>query len=99
MFGSRQQLLRLTWDEINEQLDKGARVVWMQRTIPSGDKELFDAVLDTEIQTDVSPVDVIRGFLGSVSPSKLEKGMLEDDCIQLTPGEAALKVLGGMVKE
>jgi hypothetical protein len=98
MYPVRQTLHEgITRDELQELLDDGARVIWVDRVMHG--KSLYDVILEVDgAAGDVSPDQWVMDFLLSVNPVELEKKMLENPDLEFGPGRAAVAALMDVVR-
>lgn len=92
---ARQQLHReITPDDLNERLEAGARIVWIDRN--HGDR--FDVVLETYVESEHVPELIVLDFLAHVPVGTLEERMLDGADLGTSVGQSAINALAAMVK-
>lgn len=94
MHVARQQFIQnLTYDQLNELLGRGARVVWIEHKSGVG---AVAVVLETYVEAEQQPEMIVLDFLATVPPEELERRILEGEPPEKV-GEGALRVLREMV--
>lgn len=93
MFAARQTLHSgITSTEVQEILDKGARVVFAHRA----HENLWDVIVEIT-EEDWHPEAMVHDFLAHVDPELLEKKMLENPDMNTGIGKSAIQALRDMV--
>jgi hypothetical protein len=96
MYAARQELVQgIQSSALNEALERGARVVWIQPQSFSDDH--WDVVLETYVE-DSHPETIVLDFLAHVDTGTLENKMLEGADMGTGVGKSAINALAEMVK-